>query len=210
MGIDDSAGRDESVRPPFEIAAETITAFNREGKGASFEELALVNEVRRVMNRMPEGKSGVVLGSGPNTDLWRSRGWKTLDIDQAVGADFTLNANWLEAISLLIGKQDFILVEYIRMDPKGIDGVHWVRLLDQARRILKLGGVVSIISGAFENNPRSTLPQRKWYGNKMAQSGFNAVVEMERKIDDGSGQTEQRVVYHGRKVAETFDASRGR
>ena len=214
MGVDD--GFDGSVRvqervvgPPILISDEAVARLNREGLRYTWEPLRVVDEAREAMFRMPDGKSGVVLGSGPNTAEWKGRGWKTLDIDSGAGADFTVDGNLMETV-VPAKSQDFLLAECVTMDEGGLNGVGWGRLLNQANAVLKDGGTISVVTAAFEGNSETTLPPRDWYGEVMAQHGFEAIVEVHKIEAYAPGKTAQKVIYHGQKVAEGFDLNRGK
>ncbi len=152
---------------------------------------------------MPEGHCGLVLGSGPNTEVWRTRGWATLDLQARVGADFTADANYLEDI-IPPACLDYVCAENIRFDPKGEQGVGRGRLLDQANKVLKPGGFLIIQTAHKENIPGTTVPDRAKYVNQMRDHGFATVVEVSTlySLPGAAHMKEQRVVYYGKKLAQ--------
>ncbi len=169
--------------------------------------LQIVDEDREVMVHMPEGKRGIVIGSGENSESWRQRGWTTLDIDPSVGADIIADANHLETV-IFPRTQDYIYAEYIRFSREGVDGVHAARLLQQANKVLKNGGHLIIETANFENVPEATLPQRDKFGALMIKHGFEAIVEVDTYTPIKDDQSYQLVIYHGKKVADGFSENR--
>lgn len=146
---------------PIEISNEAITRLNEQGYRPLWPALELVDSAREALARMPYGKNGVVIGSGPNTQAWREKGWHTLDIDRASGADYVVDANDLETV-IPANSQDFLFAEAIRMDEGGNAGVGWGRLLNQANYALKNGGELIIQTAHKEGvshyyTPRSSL-----------------------------------------------------
>ena len=195
------------VKTPVLISPEAVKRLNGEGVRYGWEPLRIVDEGRIAIARMPEGKSGIVIGSGPNTPEWKTRGWRTLDIDPQAGADMTLDANQLETM-VPADSQDFLLSEYLTFDQLGKEGVTPARLLQQANRILKIGGELIIESVSFENLPESTIPNRLEFAELMAKHGYDTVVEVGEYYHFGEDKKEQRVVYYGKKVASGFDGAR--
>jgi hypothetical protein len=198
-----------NIDAPINIASDVRQRLNHEGLGRVWEPLKVVNAGRIALNKMPEGQTGVVLGSGPNTESWRQKGWQTLDIDAAAKADFTADANKLDEV-LPPGSQNYILAECIRFDETAERGVASDVLLSQANRALAVGGKLVIETAHFENHPTSKLPDRKEYAKRMTAYGFNTVVELNDYISfgpDGEKQV-QKVVYYGEKKDEAFDESR--
>lgn len=130
----------------IELPTNTIASMNAEGLREAFEPLRVVDQAREALYKMPEGKIGIVLGSGPNTGKWRSRGWVTLDVDPQYGADITGDANYLERF-VPDGNLDFVYAECITFDPEAKKGVHPVRLLQQANQALRMGGGIDNSNG---------------------------------------------------------------
>ena len=195
------------MKPYVELGSDEIRRLNREGLRASFEPLQIRDEAVEASTKMPEGKIGLVLGSGPNTGEWRGRGWATLDIDPVYGSDFVEDANYLDR-KIPPNSCDYVFAECIKFDPLGHAGVAPARLLEQANRVLKPGGLVIISSATKYNKPGNTLPRREVFAPKMLEHGFRAVVENhELRTFDMPGQgevVEQAVVYYGQKVAEGY------
>lgn len=211
MGLDsdlevNSQTLENPVKPPILISDTTITRHLHEGwryKSRIFQTIA---EARAALGQMPEGKQGIVLGSGSNTLEWKAKGWQTLDIDPYWKSDFILDANRLESV-VEPGSQDYIYAEHLNLDRKGVRGVGWGRLLQQANLILKEGGILFIRTGTFENSPISQLPPRDQFAQSMAQHGFSTITEL-HLITEYQGITHQDLVYYGRKMAEGFDPTR--
>lgn len=162
---------------------------------SQWEPLETISRLRLAMEQMPDGKTGIVLGSGKNTLKWKKRGWLTLDIDPVYQSDFVLDANNLEA--LFQNQFDFVLAENITFHPLGINGVSPVRLLDQADKTLKIGGEL-IIKSAHLENISSSLPNRYQYSQLMYSHGFKTVVEISGTPTDR--QSKQIVTYYGKKM----------
>lgn len=202
----------EKVLPPIERSDDAIARVLRHTpvqERAAW--LRTILEGRTALRKMPEGKSGIVLGSGGNTPAWKERGWRTLDIDPATQADIVINAEKLSTV-VMPASEDFIYAEAIRFDPVGLNGVGWGNLLSESNRVLKKGGILVIRTAHKENKPTSTLPNRKDYVKWMARHGFNTVVELRpiRTVPkpEGGEMKEQVVIYYGQKVADGVDESR--
>jgi SAM-dependent methyltransferase len=188
------------VPEPVNLGADTIWRLNSEGMRGEYEPLTIVDECRDAMRKMPEGHKGIVLGSGDNSSEWRHRGWKTLDIDPMVHADFTADANHLENV-LKPASMDYICAEAIRMDPNGIIGVSPARLLHQANMALKPGGKLIIVTANYGGYTEVTLPEKDKYARLMQRHGFQGVIEVHpRNYHQGDLEKfDQKVVYYGVK-----------
>jgi hypothetical protein len=208
-GVDLPVESTQPIQPPIEIAGGAVTRLNREGLRYSWEPLQIIDESREAMHKMPQGKSGIVLGSGPNTEAWKQRGWLTLDIDPSVEADLTIDANLMEQV-VPPNSQDFILAEFIRFQKGGVGGVGPGRLLLEANKALKDGGRLIIQSAHKEGVPTSNLPDRNWYANSMTQHGFEVIEELQEIRPLPGNALEQRVTYYGVKKYSGFDATRGK
>lgn len=195
------------VKPAVLISPEAIQRLNSEGMRYEWEPLRIVDEGRVAMARMPEGQVGIVIGSGDNTTKWRARGWDTLDIDPTVKADMTIDANELET-AITPGSQDYLLAECVTFKPLGEKGVSPARLLQQANKGLKIGGILMVETASFENHPKITIPNRFHFPGLMVAHGFDVVIEVDTCYHSEEDQRQQRVVYYGKKVAEGFDKSK--
>jgi hypothetical protein len=56
------------VKPHIVISQDAVARLNSEGFRYTWEPLRTVDEAREAAMRMPEGRTGIVIGSGPNTD----------------------------------------------------------------------------------------------------------------------------------------------
>lgn len=168
-----------------------------------------VVECSEALERMPSGKVGIVLGSGPNTALWKSKKWFTLDIEEDCSANFTADANNLEAaVGQMKGHFDFIYAEAIRFDPNSKKGVSRGRLLDQSSKILPIGGTLIIKTANIESN-FGTLPKRESYAQLATRHGFRVTVVVEPyHVNPLTGTKSQQVWYYCEKIAEGFDKAR--
>ncbi len=196
----------KEIKPAVLISSDTVRRLNTEGMRHEWEPLGILDDGRVAMTRMPEGKTGIVLGSGSNMPEWKARGWRTLDIDPRMGADMIADAGQLEQVAPP-NSQDYLAVECMPFDPSDKKGIPPELLLQQANRALKHGGTLIIESATFDNAPKATIPHRDEFSKLMAKHGFDSIVELGQydHIDDGR---EQKVVYYGKKIAEGFDESR--
>lgn len=193
------------------MGADAITRLNTEGLRKSFEPLKIVDEAREALSVMPQGKMGLVLGSGSNTSEWRSRGWYTLDLDPESRADITGDANDLE-VHVPTGILDFVYAECINFDPKAEQGVHSTRLLQQVNKALRNGGELIIRTAHGINVPgRVTVPDKETFAGRMVKHGFRTVVESHKfqsfPHPDGGEFSQQEVVYYGQKVADGYSSA---
>jgi SAM-dependent methyltransferase len=175
-----------------------------------FEPLRIVDESREALFSMPEGKQGTVVGSGINTEQWKAKGWKTLDIDPKHRADMIHDANTMTEI-LPPESQDFIYAELINMDPMGLKGASPARLLQQFNKVLKPDGKLIIKTAHIEGESDSTLPNRNKYIELLKKHGFTGVAELGPIEHYGpEGEIEaQSVIYYGEKKRAGFQKDSG-
>lgn len=192
------------IPEPITIGESAIRRLNLRGMHREYPPLEIIDRAREATARMPDGKTGVVLGSGPNTTEWKQRGWQTLDIDSRVGADFTIDANRLEEV-LPPNSQDFVLAEAITFDQRGRKGVGRGRLLREANIVLKPGGTLIIRSAHIEGRPTAQIPDRHWFADQLRKHGFQAITEVHdiHRLSEENYQ-DQEVLYYGVKLAEGF------
>jgi len=192
------------VPEPMEIGSATISRLNSQGERKKMKQLDIIDSCREALNQMPDGKTGVVLGSGQNTEGWKQRGWKTLDIDPADNPDIVYDANHMDQV-VAPESLDFIFAEAVRMDVKGREGVSPARLLQQANETLKMGGKIIIKTAHFENI-KSELPIRQEYVKLLQAHGFHGVAELGPIIwiDKEQGKYNQQVIYYGEKQQQGF------
>ena len=120
FGIKTIASPSSSVQPPLHVSVSTISELNKAGERKNHPWLNTVDEMREALYRMPQGKTGIVLGSGQNTDAWKDRGWYTVDVDPNFGADAIHDANEIAQI-VPTDSLDYLYAECITMDTLGID-----------------------------------------------------------------------------------------
>lgn len=168
----------------------------------------MIAEAKTAFVRMPEGKRGLVIGSGPNTPQWQRRGWATLDMDPTVDPDFLVNANWLEAF-VEPNTFDFVLAERLTFDRTGVRGVRPKRLAASARAILKDGGVLVVQTARHEETPLSkkkpTIPLADDVMKNLKDRGFHVTAEYgprhEHPADaDGAPYNEQETMIYVTKA----------
>ena len=192
-----------SVNKPVLIATEEVSRLNSEGSSTNYEPLQTINEARVAMSGLSPNESGIVLGSGDNTLDWKNKSWKTCDIDTKFNTDFNVDANDI-ADYVQPSSQDFVLAECIRFDKLSQNGVSPSRLLNQANKILKTGGILIIETANFEGLDNAKTPKKDSYIQLMASHGFNAVVEVFPYDDIGGGVLDQKVIYYGKKVLDGY------
>lgn len=173
------------------------------------ENISPVVEAKLALDKMPEGKQGIVLGVGDNTKLWASKGWKTLDIDPATGADMITDVNYLENVAKA-HSQDFLFAEAIKFDPHGKDGAAHARLLQQANKALKMDGSFIIKTASFENynDPSITVPEKNSFLELLTKHGFETVVEAGEPHRRDGNKMVQEITYYAKKTGEGFDPER--
>lgn len=197
----------KEIQLAYVVRASVIDDLANERKDLMPDAFQTVYKMRSAMEQMPQGKKGIVVASGGNTEYWKSKGWKTLDINPDDHADYVADANHMNKV-IDVESQDFLLAECPTLEPNGMGGIGWGRLLHQANEVLKTGGIMSIKTAAFEGASETTLPPVDWFSETMTQHGFNVTVETEPVHEYSPGKTAQRIIYHGQKVANGFDASR--
>ncbi len=200
------------IKPPVEVAPDAVMRLARLPQPEQPEWLQTVLEARTVLERMPAGKDGVVVGSGGNSQMWKDRGWRTLDIDERTGADIIIDANRMSSV-IMPRSEDYVFAEAIKFDPKAEEGVGYGTLLLEANTVLKNGGILIIESAHKENKPSSTLPDRHKFVKWMARTGFDTVAELHQILtvknpNGGPDIKSQKVIYYGRKVAEGVNIDR--
>lgn len=196
---------DRMLPQPLTIGESAVRRLNLQGVRQEYSPLDIIDTARIAMSRMPDGKTGIVLGSGPNTPEWKQKGWQTLDIDQSTGADYPMDANRLEEV-IPPSSQDFVLAERILFDYSGRKGVGRGRLLREANIVLKPGGTLIIRSVHVEGSPMAQAPDRNWYANQLRKHGFQAITEVHdmHEADPSKGYRQQEVFYYGVRLAEGF------
>lgn len=189
-----------STDPRVIESALLATGFAN-GARETDERFGIVGECREAVASLRAGEIGVVIGVGGNNPRWHSRGWITFDIDPTANADILGDANYLSSFFPSNGLH-YILAEFIRMDPKGTDGVGWARLLLESNKVLAPRGKL-IIETAHNNLAQSSLPDRDQYLGLMERHGFKAVVEVHESYEHDT-HFEQRITYYGEKVRDGF------
>ena len=189
------------VPEPQIIATDAVSRLNFEGQREKLPFLDIIDGCREALARMPEGKTGIVIGSGRNTNEWKYRGWKTLDKDPVFEPDLACDAN-LMSETVPPGSQDFIFAECLTFDPFGEKGVVPARLLAEANKVLKTGGKLIIKTAHEEDTSKSkfmTIPDRRRYMYELQKHGFHGISELGKL--EGSMQ---RVIYWGEKVRDGY------
>jgi len=189
-----------NINPPILIGDTTIDRFNKEKK-LNWEPLNIINDSRLVLQKMPNGKTGIVLGAGPNTKFWKEKGWKTLDIDPKFESDIIQDVNYLEN-KVAQGSQDYLYAECIKLDSDWTKGANPVKLLEQANKALKINGTLIIETANLEGSQTTTIPSRKSFAEMVATYGFDTVVEISDTNPKNLKYREQQAIYYARKVRE--------
>jgi hypothetical protein len=176
----------------------------------------MIDECLKAMAELPLGKRGIVLGSGPNTESWHSRGWKTIDIDPTFRPTYLGDANKLAEV-VGGGSFDYILSEYITMDE--VAGTLMPRndrdflepamgsenLLIQASKVLKMGGKLIIASGDFGGNPDVGVIRAEEYASMIRRHGFAPsvlTVSLEDFSDPERRSQGVNITWYAEKVNE--------
>ena len=162
----------------------------------------IIVDSQKALSKMPDGKKGIVLGSGGNTELWKKKGWNTLDIKPENKSDYVADANKMTKV-VAPASQDFLFAEHISFDPTGKKGVIAQKLIEQSNKVLKIGGILIIQTGHHEGWPwPDPLPNKTDFSNLMAKSGFQTVLELD-KVEVWAGTVRQQsVIYYGKKLTK--------
>ena len=163
------------------------------------------NYCKQSLERIPENKIGVVLGAGGNTEEWKHKGWKTMDIDPKHGSDFVGDANLLTEI-LGNNSQDFIFAEGLPSTSmrENHPGVSEKTLVEEAAKVLKPGGYLIIKAPANEEGDVVKGIKVQNYIEILKENKFNGVVEQSTPIsftlaDGTDGGSYRSVMYYARK-----------
>lgn len=208
----------EITPTPTVKSPEIVSKYAIDRLRETWEPVKTIDDAHNALERMPLGKKGVVVGAGPKSSEWKAKGWDTLDLDPKYpDLTYVANANHMVKDSedspnpLDKESQDYIYAENLRFDPEGKKGAGRGRLLQQSNQALKTGGVLIVESANIKGHPLSTLPEREWYAQEMANHGFNTVVVLDfiREDETPFGAVHaQKVYYIGEKVANGYDPSR--
>ena len=179
---------------PIWMSLDAVNRLTREG--SSWDRLGLITKCAEVLRELPEGKSGIVVGSGDKSDLWRSRGWKTLDSDPESDADIITNANLKFADP---STQDYIFSECVSMGKDADTAVVPRLFLKQAFEALKDEGVLMMETASFDKNREVAIPNREDFTNMMVEAGCNVVLAVLGRIV-GKENKHQKVFYYAVKT----------
>ena len=201
MGNNSFNYRSDSAIPAPVLISKSVLSWSRLREGIrKSESWKIIDDAKKALSRMPDGKRGIVLGSGDNTDLWKKKGWKTLDVKPTSKVDFVADANNLEKV-IAPSSQDFLLAEYISFDLTGKKGVIAKNLIEQSNKVLKIGGILIIETGHHEGWPwPDPLPNKTDFANLMANNGFQTVLEQDKVEVWAETVRQQGVVYYGKKL----------
>lgn len=164
-------------------------------------------ECQTVLEKLPEGKVGIVIGAGNNTPKWRGRGWKTLDINLSTNPDIVADANNLE--EALQGIQpDYYYCEDLTFDIYGQRGVQPTRLLQQANKTLPMNGKLIVKTANSVNSETSSLPYDDNFQVAGKNHGFRSTILKGELFSYAPEKYQQRVTYIFTKENENWDTSR--
>jgi len=185
------------------IGRGQISKLDKQSLGSAANLVSIVKKSHKSLEEMPKGKSGIVIGSGGNTETWKSRGWKTLDRNPRYGADITTDANRLER-RVLPKSQDFLFAEELSFDKIGDnDGKYGVKpsnLLEGAREVLRTNGQLLIKTRDLKLAHETVdIPSKFEFADLMAKHGFDTVIEVGDFEYYANGDIAQEVLYHCRK-----------
>lgn len=190
-----------SVNKPVLISDDTVSRLNLEGSSTNYEPLQTVNRGHKAREGLSPNETGIVVGSGENTSDWKEKGWRTCDFNPKFNSDLNVDANDLENY-VPEKSQDFILAECVTFDKLSQKGVSPSRLLNQANKLLKTGGILIVETANFEGLDDAGVPKRNKYLDLMARHGFNAVAEVFQYDEIGDGILDQKIIYYGKKVVD--------
>lgn len=193
------------VNKPVLMSESTFHRLTNEGGSTNWWALQLVTEGKNIVdNKLSDDQSGIVLGSGDNTQEWKTKGWFTCDINPKFNPDIVVDANDLDE-RVVPNSQDCLFAECLRFDSLSRNGVSPSRLLNQANKLLREGGILVIETANFEGIENTNVPKRDRYLSLMAKHGFNAVAEVFPYYDMGGGKLDQKVIYYGKKVVDGYN-----
>lgn len=170
------------------------------------ERISIVKQGESALKRLPKGSIGLVLGSGPNSARWANKGWMTLDINPYSDAHFIADANQLQN-TIPEAYMDYVVAEFIRIDPAGAEGVSPGALMAQANRMLKEKGIF-IFQTASITSTESTIPEMTQMMEQLRRHGFMGVVELEDTVIADSG-IDRRATYFCQKVRSGYRRDSG-
>lgn len=195
------------------MSSHAIKTLNRMGAKEGDERLKLIDDCRVAIAKMPQGKRGICVGSGDLTDIWRQRGWETLDLAKEYEPTYAVDANSMIK-HLGSDKYDYVYVENISMSNLGgRDGVIRNRLIRQVNAILKKGGKLILQTADFGPLERNCtpLPIAEYFLPFLIKSGFKPYLEVADKTifqDSSKRSLGERVVYYAEKISDNFDRQR--
>lgn len=164
--------------------------------------IQLMWQSKEAMHKMPEGKKGIVIGSGGNTAKWHERGWETLDINPNYKSKHIGDANRLSEI-VKERNYDFLLSENISIStvslPKPLlNAVGHRNLLLQAHRVLKKDGALIIQTIDSEKKIEDFRPGTNEYAQLMEAYGFTDISKTKNSMPPGIKGIS--VVWYARKI----------
>ena len=65
----------KDIPKPVEIAKAGLAWLKIKNWIKKSESLEIVIESKKALSQIPDGKKGIVLGSGGNTKTWKEKGW---------------------------------------------------------------------------------------------------------------------------------------
>src|SRR5688500_5400285 len=86
------------IPKPYEISKAPLIWLKIKNWIKKSESLEIVIDARKALVNLPQGKKGIVLGSGSNTSIWKEKGWRTLDIKPTNKADYIADTNKMEKV----------------------------------------------------------------------------------------------------------------
>lgn len=95
---------------------------------------------------LQDGEQGIVIGAGSNSDLWKRKGFTTLDNNNVHNPTFVGDANYLRDL-LGIESYNLVVSEYLTFSAgPGDEGVSMTNIAHGCFEILKPGGKLIIIA----------------------------------------------------------------
>ncbi len=182
------------------ISSGHLKELLRKGLKDKLPWLQLIGDARAALGKMPESKTGLVVGAGNKTSEWQQKDWQTADIDNSYKPDHTIDAN-LDLIRL--GKENFDFVLAERLAGMGsIPGVNFHSFVNQAKEVLKPGGIL-IIDTINHSQKGQTIPNLQEMGKLLKKAGFEFTAELGGiypKENTRTGEPfQQKIIYYAQK-----------
>jgi hypothetical protein len=150
----------------------------------------LVFQSKEAMIKMPEGKTGLVIGSGGNTKEWNKKGWETLDVEPIFKTNYIGDANRLGEI-VKEKRYDYILSENVAISnsskPPSLNNARIVNsiklesFLNNAYKILNDQGILIVQMTDSEKMLDEFRSGNDKYNLFVEKNDFLGIMEISRR-----------------------------